>query len=119
VACAHSTRDAGYGFGKNLIDAALSRRYGTRTPRLSLEYLSPIQQTPAQLERFVGTWIGRNATVTMQIQSGVLQFREDHAVTPIQFASPDEALRVGADGEIRVYRYLAAQGSEPAHLECS
>jgi len=111
--------DAAYGFGRDLIDAVLSRCYGPRKPRLTLQDIAPIQQTPVQLERFVGTWIGRNATVTMQIQNGVLQFRADRAVTPVQFTSPDEALRVGADGEIRLYRYLAAQGSEPAHLECS
>jgi CubicO group peptidase (beta-lactamase class C family) len=113
------TADAAYGFGRNLIDAALIRRYGMRKPRLTPLDLAPIQQTPAQLERFVGTWIGRNATVAMQIRNGVLQYLEDRAATPIQFASPDEALRVGADGEIRVYRYFAAQGDEPAHLECS
>jgi hypothetical protein len=111
--------DAAYGFGRNLIDAALSRRYGTRKPRLTLEEVAPIQQTPAQLERFVGTWIGRNATVAIQIQNGVLQFRGDRAAMPVQFTSPDEALRVDADGEIRIYRFFAAQGGEPAHLECS
>ncbi len=111
--------DAAYGFGRNLIDATLTKRYGTRTPRLTVEDLAPIQQTPAQLEGFVGTWIARNTTVALQIQNGVLQFREDGVATPLQFATPDEMLHVGADGEIRVYRYFAAQAREPAHLECS
>jgi len=111
--------DAAYGFGRNLIDAALIRRHGARRPRLTLEDLAPIQPTPSQLERFVGNWISRNATVAMQIQNGVLQFGEDRALTSVQFGCPDEVLRVGADGEIRIYRYFAARGSEPAHLECS
>ncbi len=110
---------AAYGFGRALIDAALTRRHGARRPRLRPEDLSPIQQSSSQLERFAGTWIGRNVTVAMRVQNGVLQYRDDRAATTVQFASPDEALRVGADGEIRTYRYFAAQDSEPAHLECS
>ena len=111
--------DAAYGFGRKLIEAALTRRYGTRKPRLIVQDLAPIQQTPTQLQRLIGTWISRNATVTLQIQNGILQFHEDRGVTPVRFASPDELLRVGADGEIRIYRYFAARDTEPAHLECS
>jgi hypothetical protein len=108
-----------YRFGESLVDAALSRRYGARTPRRTIEDLAPVDQTPAQLERLVGTWVARNTTVELQIQDGVLQFREDGAATPVRFVAPDEAVRVGSDGEVRTYRYFAAQSGEPAHLECS
>ena len=108
-----------YRFGAGLIDGALRLRYGEHRPRLTIEELGPIEPTPAQLRQFVGTWVARNESVELRIQDGVLQMREDEAVTPLHFGSPTDVWRVGDDGEVRTYRYFAAQGSEPAHLECS
>ncbi len=108
-----------YSFGERVIDGALSRQYGERKPRETPEDRAPIDPTPAQLARFVGSWVARNSTVALTVQDRGLRFVEDGATTQIQFASPDEAIRVGPDGELRTYRYFAGHGGEPAHLECS
>jgi CubicO group peptidase (beta-lactamase class C family) len=110
---------AAYRFGERLIDAALSQRYGKRTPRLTLEDLAPIDSAPVQLERFVGSWVGRNSRVVLQRHDGGLEFQEDGAATPLRFVCPDSAVRAAADGEVRTYRHFGAQGTEPSHLECS
>jgi CubicO group peptidase (beta-lactamase class C family) len=111
--------DAAYRFGEGLMDAALTLRHGARRPRLTMDALAPVQLTPAQLHEFEGTWVGRDGAVTLKVEGPELQFGEGPISTPLQFRSPDEAIRLGSDAEARTYRHFPARGDEPAHLECS
>ena len=49
-----------YQFGAGLLDSLLTRRYGARRAKLSVQDLSAIELQPSQLAQFAGSYIGRD-----------------------------------------------------------
>jgi hypothetical protein len=107
-----------YRFGAQLVDDALSRRFGAATPRLSVDDLPSIALPTAWLQKYAGRYIGRNATVELEVSDGALALRTGNKVSPIRFVSPDELVVAGAQDEAVLYRYSRASALAPAHLEC-
>lgn len=113
---------AGYRFGDALIDQLLADCFGPRAPRLPASALATIQPTPARVRAFVGHWIGRN--MRAQIRSddeGRLHLHrtEGEPGVALGVMDVDAVFTVDAEGEVVNYRYHAATGDQPAHLECA
>lgn len=119
VALFNRPADAAYGFGADLVNGALVRRYGARRPRLVPSDLAPIAPPPALLEPLVGTYVGRNANATITLEAGKLIFHQDDLTAPLGSSAPDEVFAVASDGELQTYRRCPATTLAPAHLECS
>jgi CubicO group peptidase (beta-lactamase class C family) len=117
VAMFNRPADAGYRFGKGLVDGLLAQRFGSRKPRLPTKDLAPIDLPAERLEQFVGNWIGRNFMRDLKISNGALGMQDGASLTPVQFLSPTVAFTAAA-GDAVVYDYEAARADEPAHLEC-
>jgi CubicO group peptidase (beta-lactamase class C family) len=110
---------AAYRFGEGLVQAALTRRYGARKPRLPREDLALIEPTQDQLRQFVGNYVGRNIAADIKLQGQTLGIQLDSTFKPMQFISPTEAFVTGSDADTVTYQYCAAGPAEPAHFECS
>jgi CubicO group peptidase (beta-lactamase class C family) len=119
VALFNRPGSAAYRFGEGLVQAALTRRYGARKPRLPRGDLAPVEPTPEQLQQFVGNYIGRNIAADIKLQGKTLGMQVGSTFKPMQFISPSEAFIAGMDAETVTYRYCAAGHLEPAHFECS
>jgi CubicO group peptidase (beta-lactamase class C family) len=111
--------DAAYGFGGRLIDGILRKRYGAKKARLTGEALAPIALTQPQLQRFVGSYVGRNILSEITLEKGTLGLRQGSKFAPLQFNTPTDAFTADGMGEATTYRYFERRGSEPAHFECS
>jgi hypothetical protein len=109
---------AAYGFGKQLIDDALTRRFGAATPRLPVDDLPSIALPTAWLQKYAGRYIGRNGMTELEVRDETLVLRAGDTVSPIKFVSPDELAVAGPQGNAVLYRYNAASALAPAHLEC-
>jgi CubicO group peptidase (beta-lactamase class C family) len=109
---------AAYRFGAQLIDEALTRRFGAATPRLAVDDLPAIALPTAWLQKHAGRYIGRNGMVELEVSDGTLVARSNNTVMPIRFVSPDELVIVGAQGDAILYRHAPASALAPAHLEC-
>jgi CubicO group peptidase (beta-lactamase class C family) len=111
---------AAYRFGEGLLQAALTRRFGARKPRLPGADLAPIEPTQEQLRQFVGNYVGRNITAEIKLQGPTLGMQAAaSSFKPMQFISPSEAFVEGSDADTVTYQYCAARPLEPAHFECS
>jgi CubicO group peptidase (beta-lactamase class C family) len=110
---------AAYRFGTQLIEDALTGRFGAATPRLSVDDLPSIALPTAWLQKYAGRYIGRNATAELEVRDGTtLALRTGDKMSPIRFVSPDELVIAGAQGDAVLYRYAPASALAPAHLEC-
>jgi CubicO group peptidase (beta-lactamase class C family) len=118
VALFNRPASAAYRFGEQLVDDALTRRFGADTPRLSVDDFPSIALPPAWLRKYSGRYIGRNATAELEVRDGNLVLRTGNTVSPIRFVSPDQLVVAGAQGGAVFYRYTAASALTPAHLEC-
>jgi len=110
---------AAYHFGEGLIEAALTKSYGPRKPRIPVDDLAPIEPTPQELRAFVGNYIGRNVTADIKLQDRTLSMQAGAVFTPFRFTSPTETFVESADADTVTYEYFAARQLEPAHFECS
>lgn len=112
---------AGYRFGMDLLDKALTQRFGARTPRLPVSALAPIRLSVDRTRALAGHYVGRNVSGTIEETRGKFHFRKDEgkADEPLELTSPDELFTVNAEGETVTYRHHPASGTLPAHLECS
>jgi CubicO group peptidase (beta-lactamase class C family) len=108
-----------YRFGEQLIDQVLTRRYGPAKPRLPMDDLAPIELPAAWLQKYAGSYVGRNSTVEIQLKDGTLRMQQGEAYSPIRFTAPSEMYVAGPNGEAMSYRYHPPSALEPAHLECS
>jgi hypothetical protein len=109
---------AAYRFGESLIDSALTGRFGAARPRQPVDALAPIALPATWLQKYVGNYLGRGAMVDVKFKDGALGMQQGATFTPIQFISPDEMYVAGPGGNAVTYRYSAASGLAPAHLEC-
>jgi CubicO group peptidase (beta-lactamase class C family) len=109
---------AAYRFGAQLMDDALTRRFGAATARLAVDDLPSIALPTAWLQKYAGRYIGRNGVVELEVRDGALALRTGNTVSPVRFVSPDELVVAGAQGEAVRYRYSSASALAPAHLEC-
>ena len=119
VAMFNRPASSAYRFGKQLIDEALTARFGPARPRLPVGDLAPIELPAAWLQNYAGSYVGRNLTVELKIQDGTLGMQQGDTYIPIRFNSPSEMYIAGPKGEAVSYRYCAPSALEPAHLECS
>jgi CubicO group peptidase (beta-lactamase class C family) len=119
VALFNRPASAAYHFGEGLIQAALTKAYGPRKPRMPVEDLAPIEPTPPQLRAFVGNYVGRNITADIKLQDRTLTMQTGAAIKALRFNSPTETFAVSADTDAVTYEYFAAGHLEPAHFECS
>jgi CubicO group peptidase (beta-lactamase class C family) len=110
---------AAYQFGAALLDGLLTRRYGARRARLSVQDLSAIEPQQSQLAQFTGSYIGRDFYGEIRLENGKLGIRAASAFTPLRFTSPIDVFVAGPEGEAVTYRYFPAIQAEPAHLECA
>jgi CubicO group peptidase (beta-lactamase class C family) len=108
-----------YGFGEELIQAALTKAYGPRKPRRPIGELAPIEPAPQQLRALVGTYVGRNVTAAIKLQDRTLSMQTGATSKAFRFISPTEAFVEGEDADTVTYEYFPAGHVEPAHLECS
>jgi hypothetical protein len=118
VALFNRPTSAAYRFGAQLVDDALTRRFGAATPRLAVDDLPSIALPAAWLQKYAGRFIGRNTTAELEVRDGTLAMRTGNTVSPIRFVSPDELVVTGAQGDAVLYRYTSASALAPAHLEC-
>jgi CubicO group peptidase (beta-lactamase class C family) len=107
-----------YRFGEQLIDDALTRRFGGQTPRRSVDDLPSIALPSDWLQKYAGRYVGRNGMTELKMEDGTLVLRTSKAASPIRFMSPDEPVAAGPQGEAVLYRYMPASALAPAHLEC-
>jgi len=119
VAMFNRGASAGYRFGEQLIDEALTQRYGPKRPRLPVEDLAQIQLPQRRLEQYVGSYIGRNILATFQVSNGALDMQVGAASSPMHFTSPSETYIATADGDAVTYQHSTGSGVAPAHFECS
>jgi CubicO group peptidase (beta-lactamase class C family) len=119
VALFNRQADSGYGIGSELAQALLTRRYGTRRPRMPASDLAPIDLQSAQLESFVGRYSGRLFSGELKLQDGKLGMQVGPVFTAQQFISPVDLFIVGPDGEAVTSRYFPGTAEETARLECA
>jgi CubicO group peptidase (beta-lactamase class C family) len=110
---------AAYHFGEGVLQAALTKAYGPRRPRMPIGDLGLIEPTPQQLRAFVGNYVGRNVSVDITLQDRTLSMQTGAMLKPIRFISPTETVVENADADTVTYEYFAAGKLEPAHFECS
>ncbi|MGH8138066.1 MAG: serine hydrolase domain-containing protein [Steroidobacteraceae bacterium] len=110
---------AAYRFGDGLVQAALTRRYGARKPRLPSRDLAPIEPTQQRLRQFVGNYVGRNMNVDIKLEGQTLGIQAGSTFKPMRFISPSETFVEGPDADTVAYQYYAPSDLEPAHFECS
>jgi CubicO group peptidase (beta-lactamase class C family) len=110
---------AAYRFGNVLTDQALERRYGKRRARLPTEDLAPIRMSEATLGEWAGNYVGRNLSVQLSLERGVLGMRDGASFTPIRFLAPDRCFTADGEGDALTYDCFHAAQGEPAHLECA
>ena len=110
---------AGYRLGKQLIDEALERRYGPKRPRLPCEDLAPIRLQRSGLERYIGSYVGRDLIANLQLSDGDLDMHVGATSSAMRFISPSQAYIATAEGEAVTYQYCADSAQEPPHFECS
>jgi CubicO group peptidase (beta-lactamase class C family) len=119
VALFNRPTSAAYRFGEGLIEAALTKAYGPRKPRLPVEDRAPIEPTAQQLRAFVGNYIGRNLTVDIMLQDRTLSMQSGATFKALRFISPTETFVESADSDTVTYEFFSVGHLEPAHLECS
>lgn len=118
VAMFNKQTASSYGFGKPLLDAALTRRFGAAAPRIPAGDLPCIDLPPAWLQKYTGRYVGRNVMATLAIEDGTLVLRTSKTTSPVRFTAPDELAIASPQGDAITYRYEAASELAPAHLEC-
>jgi CubicO group peptidase (beta-lactamase class C family) len=107
-----------YGLGNTLIDEILVRRYGPRTPRITLDTLPSTTLSQSALQAFVGNWRGRGYSCDLKLVEGSLVMKQGKEQVPIRIVSPDRVAfppdRPGGDAsELRYFR----EGKTTPHLE--
>ena len=118
VAMFNRPASAAYRFGEQLIDEVLTRRFGARTARLSMDDLASIALPADWLQKYAGRYVGRNATAELAVEDGTLALRTRKSVSMIRFVSPDELAVEDPQGNAVLYRHKPASALAPAHLEC-
>jgi CubicO group peptidase (beta-lactamase class C family) len=118
VALFNRSADAGYRFGRGLVDGLLAQRFGAQRPRLPGQDLAPIELPAERLAPFVGNWVGRAFMRQIRIGNGMLEMQVGPAFAPLRFLSPTVAFTTANDGNAVTYDYDSARTGEAAHLEC-
>jgi hypothetical protein len=111
VALFNRPASAAYRFGEGLIQAALTKRYGPRKPRIPAADRASIEPTPQQMSAFVGNYVGRNVTTDIKLQDRTLSMQTDMVSKPFRFISPTETFVENADADTVTYEYFAASSS--------
>lgn len=119
VALFNRPASSAYRFGEQLIDEALTQRFGPARPRLPVSDLAPVELPAAWLQKYAGNYIGRNSAVELTIKDGTPGMQQGTTYTPIHFISPSEMFIAAPNGDAVLYRHHAPSALEPAHLECS
>jgi CubicO group peptidase (beta-lactamase class C family) len=101
-----------------LADEILSRRYGQKKPRISITDSPPMNVSPTELEKFVGSWTGRGISMDLDLEKGALATRRGAGRVPVHVTSPVDVVippeRQGDDAT--ELRYLPPQNGAQACL---
>jgi CubicO group peptidase (beta-lactamase class C family) len=108
-----------YQWVSGLGDEVLSRRYGKRTQKTSLEKLPSMKLPPEALQKFVGNYRERSSTRDFKLAGGALVMQRGSDQVPVQIVAPDEVAlppeRPGGDAVL--LRYFPPNNGATAHFE--
>jgi CubicO group peptidase (beta-lactamase class C family) len=113
--------DAGsaYRLGGALTDAILTRRYGKQSARTRIDDFAAVSLPRAELQKFVGHWIGREFSRDFKLADGVLVMQRGVTDVPVRTRSAVDVVIPDEDParDAVEMRYFPERNGSPPHLE--